>query len=161
MSRELPRHLIVEVEDAPRGVLYTFQATFQFTKNLQDAGIDVGQAYAGLNAGLTDPNIVEAVLTAALRECEPKQEQPVVDIIERFGLIEAATLAVDLLSRAIIGDIKKSESDKAVKTGLLMDQILPRTTWKTFARAGSLLAVISATSGILGSLIFNAFMMYI
>lgn len=157
MSRELPKHLIVDVKDTPRGIKYTFEATFQFQRNLQDAGFDVGLSYESLLSGAVDPNLVEAILTAALFKHEPEQSDPVVGIIERFGSVEATTLAVDILSRSMIGDIKKSESDKEVRTQDLLEQIMPRMTSKTFVKVGLLWAATCIVSGMLGCLIFSVY----
>lgn len=158
MSRELSQQLIIAVKDPKRGVEYQFEATFQFLRNMQSAGLDAGAVHASLASGVVDPILVHAVLTAALFKHTPEREDPVVEVIERFGLFAAATFASEIISRAVIGDIKKSESGRRLIAATLMDQVLPRSSWTDFAKVGLFLAAVSTSFGILGCLIFNAYL---
>jgi hypothetical protein len=177
--------LIETVIDEERGISYQFEATFRFMDEFESKGNLLSKTHQQLHDNECPVEVIKQVIACSLSKIDgdsvdyAKKEQEAEVIIERFGITEVSVLSLLMVSRAALGDIKKSESDKEVSLMEIMEQmqgkkdrkqmlkemekevlkeILSHFRWNLFAKAGLLLAAISGIFGIVAWSTFSYFM---
>lgn len=158
-------HLTEIVIDEEREISYTVSATWGFLERLQRKHKSLNMVFASLTSGDLNPDYIKDTVTSSLTHInsEPvndaQREKTAIEMIERFGLQEVSLLARDMISRAMIGDIKKSQLANQEEVQSLMSQLYPSLKSSRFYKAGSLWIMASVISGVVGSMIFNWLMM--
>lgn len=160
-------HLIETFIDEEREISYTFSATFDFLRRLNDKGENSAQVFAELSSGSMDSKRVLNTMSSCISDVngEPVndaiRDKVCIEIIENFGLQESSILACTMLSKAMVGNIKLKKIQGGKQTKAILDQLFPPLRLKDFWRAGSLWTGLSMISGGLGFLIFRYFTMHI
>lgn len=156
-------HLTETILDEERNITYTFSATYGFLRELGARKLPPAYLYnAFLNQTYT-PEELKACLRCSMVEVDGKKmdftssEKHVELIIERFGIIEAVTLAHEMLSRIMIGDLKKSKLTRQEKMKNLMEVMFPSLASQNFMRAGFFWVGTCLVSGLLGGMISKLF----
>lgn len=158
----MPKHKPNEeiFEDGDRAL--RFVADFGMLEAVNSFGTDPAEIFAVLSEGLMSPQHTKNVMVSALADIdnvpvsEGKKDETVIDLINRYGLQECSMVARLLLTHALIGDIKKSESAVAQQRSLLTESLsLSRseTFWKVFL----LWAAMCGTSTLAVCMIFRHF----
>lgn len=163
MSMKPRKHLIETIIDKENDLTFQFEATFGFLEALKARNVDANYAFTVLSQEITDPSLIKNILASSVTKengkeiDEARKEEIAVEIIERFGLMEAYVLSVEMLTRSIRGDIKKSQAAKKEMVKNLIDQIYPNSHWTALWKVGLFVAVMSMIFGPLGWLIFRYF----
>lgn len=156
-------HLTESVLDEERKTTYTFSATYGFLRELGSRKLPPAYLY---NSFLNQTYTIEELKTClrcSMIEVDGKKvdfntaEKHAEEIIERFGVIEAVTLAHEMLSRIMIGDLKKSNTTRQAKMKNLMEVMFPNLASQNFMRAGFFWVGTCLVSGLLGGMISKLF----
>lgn len=160
------KSLIETVIDEERGIEYIFTANFGFLRELESQGFQLGLFYSRLAKGNTTlEETLKALQCSLVKVGETETnfksaEKYIIEIVERFGIMEANSLLYDMLTRAMIGDIKKSEAVQMTRTEQrkkIMEILFPNSPSKISWKAGSLWMASSAIFGFLGGLSISFF----
>lgn len=145
--------------DEQRKISYECTATWEFLERLERKQKDLIKCFNSLMSGGLPALIIKDTISCSLKSInnEPvkdaEREDIAKEIIENFGLQEASLLARDMISRAMVGNIKKSQMEEGQKVTALMDQLLlSKSTpfWK-FGLGWAILLTASGAVGYLSS----------
>lgn len=151
--------LIETFIDEEREISYTCSATWGFLQLLSVRRKNLNDVFMSLANGELNPNLIMDVISCSLIKVnndeinEAKRDKTALEIIERFGLQESSMIAREMISRAMIGDIKKKQLDQNLKVKALVDQIYQGSRLKTFYLLGSLWVTTLISSGLVAYLI--------
>jgi hypothetical protein len=130
-------------------------------RRLEDADINITETDAALHSGTIGISKLAEVIDLAVyratdstgQDIPADEESHGADIIARFGLMEAVTLAAHILNVTVLGSIKKLELDEKNGHRDLFSQLQPQSrSWRNFTKVGLLWAAIISTSGIVAFL---------
>ena len=145
--------------DEEREIAYKCAATWGFLSSLGNKHKSIDSVFQSIMSGSLNPEMIKDVIECSLTHVnneevnDAKRHKVAVEIIERFGIQEASALARDMISRAMIGDIKKKSLEENLKLQSLMDQLFPNSKLSHFWSRGLLWVMTAALSGVAGSLI--------
>lgn len=151
--------LIETFIDEEREISYTCSATWGFLQLLSVRRKNLNDVFMSLANGELNPNLIMDVISCSLIKVnndeinEAKRDKTALEIIERFGLQESSMIAREMISRAMVGDIKKKQLDQNLKVKALVDQIYQGSRLKTFYLLGSLWVTTLISSGLVAYLI--------
>ena len=150
--------------DEEREISYKCAATWCFLGELKNKHVSLNEVFNSLMAGHIDPIFIKDVISCSLTHinnneiADSQREKTAIEIIERFGLQEASLLARDMISRSMVGDIKKHQLDQNLETRALVHQIFQNSKLNPFSKVGLLWVAVAASSGLVASLILNIIM---
>ena len=142
--------------DEDREIAYKCSATWGFLHNLELKHKSLDKVFQSVMSGELEPRMIKDVIECSLTHVnneevnDAQRGKVAIDIIERFGIQEASALARDMISRAMIGDIKKKSLEENLKLQTMMDQLFPDLKLSHFWSRGLLWVVIAVLSGSLG-----------
>lgn len=145
--------------DEEREIAYTCSATWGFLQSLNVKHKSLNAVFSSLMSGEIQPLYIKDVIECSLTHInnveinEAQRSKVAVEIMERFGLQECSLLAREMVSRAMIGDIKKKSLEENLKLKSMMDQLFPNSKLSHFWKAGLLWVMTAIASGALASLI--------
>lgn len=142
--------------DEEREIAYKCAATWGFLDSLRCRHKSLNGVFSSVMTGETNPLIIKDVIACSLTHInneevnDAQRDKVAIEIIERFGVQESSILARDMVSRAMLGDIKKKSLEENLKLKTLTDQLFPNSKLSNFLKVGSLWVTLAALSGSLG-----------
>lgn len=154
-------HLTETFIDEEREISYSVEATWSFLERLKAKHRSLNGVYISLSSGELNPEYIKDVIASSVISVnsefvnDAQRDKVAIEIIERFGLQEASMFAREMISRSMVGDIKKSQLDRNLETKSIMSQLLPSLKLSHFWKVGLAWITVSILSGVLGSWIFS------
>lgn len=145
--------------DEEREIAYTCSATWGFLDSLEVKHKSLNKVFSSLTSGELNPLYIKDVIECSLVKVnneevnEAQRKKTAIEIVERFGLQECSILAREMVSRAMIGEIKKKSLEENLKLKTMMNQLFPSSKLNLFTPLGLLWVTIAIASGVVGSLI--------
>lgn len=149
--------LIETYIDEERKINYTCEATFGFLRKLDERGFQLGPLYYELQKGNCKITTLRSILQCALIKVNKEEvdfntsEKHAEQIIERFGILEVNSVAYDLMTRIMIGDIKKTQATQVTfqeRMKKVLEAMNPNTTSKNSWKVGLLWVAILIIFGL-------------
>lgn len=152
--------------DEERKIAYTCSATWDFLERLERKQKDLIKCFNSLMSGGLPASVIKDAISCSLIDIngekvnDAQRDEAAIEIIQRFGIQEASLLAREMVSRAMVGDIKKSQMEAGEKVKNLLEQLLLSPSMP-FWKRGSAWAILLTTFGLAAWSSFKLLTMHI